>query len=67
MQVYFQNDRPSYVVSVLLVNNGEFKVYRLAPVPIPANKDKLIYIRRAKSILCVAKTRQYYYIALALN
>ena len=30
MQVYFQNDRPSYVVSVPLVNKGEFKVYHIA-------------------------------------
>ena len=59
MQVYFQNDRPSYVVSVPIVNKGDFKAYYLVPVPIPANKDKLIYIRTAKSILCMAKMRQY--------
>jgi hypothetical protein len=36
-------------------------------VPIPVNKDKLIYIRTAKSILCVDKTRQYYYFSSDLN
>jgi len=51
MQVYIQNDRPSYVVSVTLVNKGEFKAYHLVPVPIPVNKCKLIYIRTTKSIL----------------
>ena len=53
MQVYIQNNRRSYVVSVPLVNKGEFKAYYFVPVPIPVNKDKLIYIRTAKSILCV--------------
>ena len=61
VQVYIQNNRLSYVVSVPLVNKGEFKAYQLVPVPIPVNNDKLIYIRTAKSILCVDKTRQYYY------
>ena len=61
MQVYIQNNRLSYVVSVPLVNKGEFKAYHLVPVPIPVNKDKLIYIRTAKSILCVDRTWQYYY------
>jgi len=44
MQVYIQNNRLSYVVSVPLVNKGEFKAYHLVPVPIPVNKDKLVYI-----------------------
>jgi len=49
-------------VSVPLVNKGEFKAYHLVPVPIPVNnKDKLIYIRTAKSILCADNSRQYYY------
>jgi len=60
MQAYIQN-RLSYVVSVPLVNRGEFKAYYLVPVPIPVNKYKLIYIRTAKSILCVDKTQQNYY------
>jgi hypothetical protein len=61
MQVDIQNNKLSYVVSVPLVNKGEFKVYQLVPVPIPVNKDKLIYIKTAKSILCVDNARQYYY------
>jgi hypothetical protein len=52
MQVYIQNNRLSYVVSIPLVNKREFRAYHLVPVPIPVNKDKLIYIRTAKSILC---------------
>jgi hypothetical protein len=53
MQVYIQNDKLSYVVIIPLVNKGEFWAYYLVPVPIPINKDKLIYIKAAKSILCV--------------
>jgi len=37
------------------------------PVPIPANKDKLIYIRTANSILCVDKTRHCYYFSSDLE
>ena len=57
----------SYVVSVPLVNRGEFQAYYLEPVPIPVNKDKLIYIRTAKPIVCVDKTRQYYYFSSELE
>jgi hypothetical protein len=52
MQVYIQDNRLSYGVSVPLVNKGEFKAYHLVPVTIPVNKDKLIYIRTEKSSLC---------------
>ena len=67
MQVYIQNDRLSYVVSVPLVNKWEFKGHHLLPVPIPINKDKPIYIRTAKSTLCVDKTRQYNYFSSDLE
>jgi hypothetical protein len=33
----------------------------------PINKNKLIYIRSAESILCVDKTRQYYYFSSDLE
>jgi hypothetical protein len=61
IQVYIQKSRLSYVVSVPLDNKGEFRAYNLVPVPIPVNRDKLIYIKTLKSILCVDNTRQYYY------
>jgi len=54
-------------VSVPLVNKGEFKAYHLVPVTIPVSKDKLVYIRTAKSILCVDKARQYYYFSSDLE
>ena len=61
VQVYIQNGRLSYVISVPLVDKGEFKAYYLVPIPIPVNKDKLIYIRTEKSILCIDRARHYYY------
>ena len=59
--VYVQNGRLSYVVSVPLIDKGEFKAYYLVPIPIPVSKNKLVYIQAEKSILCVDKSRQYYY------
>ena len=62
VQVYIQNGRLSCVISVPLIDKEEFKAYYLIPIPIPANKGKLVYIRTEKSILCVDRTRQYYYV-----
>jgi len=67
IQKYLQNDRLSYVVNVPLVCKGEFREYHLVPVPIPVNKNKQIYIRPAECILCVDKTRQYYYFSSDLE
>ena len=61
VQVYVRNGRLSYVVSVPLVNKGEFKVYYLVPIPVPVNTDKLVYVKIEKSIVCVDQTRHYYY------
>jgi hypothetical protein len=61
VQVYVRNGRLSYVVSVPLVNKGEFKVYYPVPIPVPVNTDKLVYVKVEKSILCVDQTRHYYY------
>jgi len=61
VRVYIQNSRLSYVISIPLIDKGEFKAYYLVPIPIPVNKDKLIYVRVEKSILCVDKSRQYYF------
>jgi hypothetical protein len=61
VQVYIQNGKPSYVISVPLIDKGEFKAYYLIPVPIPVDTGKLLYIRTENSILCVDKKRQYYY------
>ena len=61
VQVCIQKGRLSYVISMPLIDKGEFKTYYLIPIPIPVDKDMLVYIRTEKSILCVDRTRQYYY------
>ena len=60
-KVYIKNNKLGYVISTPLVNKGEFRAYYLVPVPIQINKDKLVYIRTVKSIMCVDSSRQYYY------
>ena len=60
-KVYIKNNKLSYLISTPLVNKGEFRVYYLVPVPIQTNKDKLVYIKTVKSIMCVDSGRQYYY------
>ena len=61
VRVYVQNGRLSYVVRVQLIDKGECKAYYLVPIPIPVSKDKLVYIRAEKPVLCVDKTGQNYY------
>ena len=61
MQVYIQNGKLNYVVSIPLIEKGEFKAYHLAPVLISVSPDKLVYIMTEKSVLCIDRVRQYYY------
>ena len=35
VRVYVQNNRLSYVISIPLIDKGEFKAYYLLPIPIP--------------------------------
>jgi hypothetical protein len=65
MQVYIQNDRLSYAVSVPLVNKGGYKSYYLVPVQIPVNKDKLSTLEQP-SLSCVW-TKHSITSALTLN
>ena len=61
VQVYIQNGELNYVVSIPLIDKGEFKAYYLAPVPISVSPDKLVYIVTERSVLCIDKARQHYY------
>ena len=61
VQVYIQSGKLSYIVSIPLIDKGKFKAYYLVPIPIQVDKDKLVYIRTEKSILCVDTIRQYYF------
>lgn len=59
MQVYIQDDRQRYVVSIRLGYKGEFKGCHLALILITVNKDKLIFPGQ-KFIPYVDHTRQCY-------
>jgi len=61
VQIYIQNGRLSYVVNIPLIDKGEFKAYYLILITVPVSQDKLVYIRTKKPILCIDKTRHYYY------
>ena len=67
VQVYIQNGKLSYVVSIPLIDKGQFKAYYLVPIPIQVNTDKLVYVRTEKSILCVDTKRQYYFLVRIRN
>ena len=61
VQVYIQNGKLNYVVSIPLIDKRECKAYYLAPVPISVSPDKLVYIMTEKSVLCIDRVRQHYY------
>jgi hypothetical protein len=67
VQVYIHNGTLSYVVSMPLIDKGEFKAYYLIPIPIPVSKDKLVYIQTEKPFLCIDRIRQYYYFSSILE
>jgi hypothetical protein len=67
VQVYIRNGKLSYVVSVPLIDKGEYKAYHLIPIPIPVSKDKLLFIRTEKSILCIDRIRQYFHFSSILE
>jgi hypothetical protein len=67
VQVYIQSGKLSYVVSIPLIDKGQFKAYYLVPILIQVDKDKLVYIRTEKSILCVDTIRQYYFLVQTRN
>ena len=52
VQVYIQSSKLSYVVSIPLIDKGQFKAYYLVPVPIQVDIDKLVYIRTEVYFMC---------------
>jgi hypothetical protein len=67
VKVYIQHGKLSYVVSIPLIDRGEFKAYSLIPIPIPTGNGRLVYIKTDKPILCVDTTRQYHYFSSILE
>ena len=52
VQVYIQNGKLNYVVSIPLIDIGQCKAYYLAPLPISFSPDKLVYIMTMKNPFC---------------
>ena len=62
LQVYIKNGILGYVISLPLVNQGNFNIYRLIPIPVPLDRSKFLYIDTGKSFLWVDQARQYYFL-----
>jgi hypothetical protein len=61
LQVYIKNSILVYVIQLLLVNRGNFNIYRLIPIPVPLDRTKFLYIDTGKSFLWTDQARQYYF------
>ena len=61
VHVYIYTERLGYVISVLLVHKRKFSVLKMIPIPVPMNQNNFFYIDIGESILCMDRTRQYYF------
>ena len=61
VHVYIYTERLGYVISVLLVHKRTFSVLKMIPIPVPMNQNNFFYIDIGESILCMDRTRQYYF------
>jgi hypothetical protein len=61
LQVYIKESILGYMVSLPLVNPGNFSIYRLIPIPVPVDRSKFVYIDTGKSFLWIDQARQYYF------
>jgi hypothetical protein len=48
-----------YIITILLIGRGLFKVYKMIPVPILVGNSKFTYIDTGESNLSIDQTRQY--------
>jgi hypothetical protein len=63
LKVYIKNGILGYVILLPLVNQGNFNIYRLIPIPVPLDKTKFLYIDTGKSFLWIDQARQYYFLS----
>ena len=61
VHVYTCKERLGYVISVPLVHKRTFTVLRMIPIPVPVNREHFLYIDVRDSVLCLDRTRQYYF------
>ena len=60
LQVYINNGILGFVILLPLVNQGNFKIYKLIPIPVPLDQTKFLYVDTGKSFLWIDQARQYY-------
>jgi hypothetical protein len=63
MQVYIKNGILGYVILLPLVNQGNFNIYKLIPIPVPLDRSTFLYIDTGKSFLWIDQARQYYFLS----
>jgi len=61
VHVYIYKERLGYVTSVPLVHKRTFRVLRMIPIPVPMNQNSFLYVDVGESILCMDRTKQYYF------
>jgi hypothetical protein len=63
LQVYIKQSVLVYVISIPLVNKGDFDIYKPIPIPVPSGQKKFVYIDTGRSLLWVDQARQYYFLS----
>jgi hypothetical protein len=61
VHIYLRDGILGYIISLPLVNRGTFKAFRLIPLPIGIEQNKVVYTEPNEDILYVDQTRQYYF------
>jgi hypothetical protein len=61
VRVYVRKQCIGYVISVPLMHKRTFNALRVIPIPVRVNLDKFVYIDVGESILCIDRTKQYYF------
>jgi len=61
LQVYIKDGILGYVISLPLVNRGNFNIYKLIPIPVPLDRTKFMYVDTGKPFLWIDQARQYYF------
>jgi hypothetical protein len=59
--IYVHCEILGYVVSLPLVSKGSFDILRVIPILIMVKQNHSVYIDVDKSVLCLDKARQYYF------
>jgi hypothetical protein len=59
LHVYLKDGILGYVVELPLVNRGNFKIFKMIPIPVTLKPSTFLYIETVGSILCLDQARQF--------